>query len=676
MAAHYGAASTSEYFFEQESCFSQPHARKDSMDLCYSPHCKKFFRNFLREQYRTIAAANAEYGTDYKDFAEIEPIELPEAVKRPHLAPLWADFRMAMAASYDNFYKTITGTIQAIQPGARTGGYAECSHGFGSHEAADMWQFSRWTRLSKPYPYFTEQIRAADFAAPGSLMNTGFFGLGVEWRSKEFCAMHPWRDLFQGSNFWYDYLTGLGRGLAHDLSTYPHMQARFEQYREIKSGIGKLIHEARRDPGGAALLYSYASVQHWALSEARGQVDSGSLLYGTVGSRSMYDNTCSWVHILNDVNGAFRFISYEQLASGILSKEKFRLLVLPWSQALSRPEIDAIKTFVKGGGTVLADLRPGVSNEHCKPWETSPLDEVFGVVQDTKAARVRTSPVTVELAGGLFGAMKSDLSLKLASGKAAGSAGKDVPALIRNPYGKGHAILLNFAVDRYFKIGNSFHDCVRTKAAPRMVAFVTRLLRDVPLDRRVRFSPEPKRMRRFLFLSGAIRYVGLVQELPEPLGAYAGGTAAPPAPRKTEVSFDGPAHVYDARNGLYLGFTDSVTAFLTPGVAKVLSLLPYRLDDITVTAPGAVTQGDTVSCQVNLHATAKPEKHVLHIAVVDPEGRKMRHYTSNVNCAGGRTKGAIRLALNERPGVYRLLVRDVASGLEGSATVNVEAVSQ
>ena len=46
-------------------------------------------------------------------------------------------------------------------------------------------------------------------------------------------------------------------------------------------------------------------------------------------------------------------------------------------------------------------------------------------------------------------------------------------------------------------------------------------------------------------------------------------------------------------------------------------------------------------------------------------------YAKNVACAGGRYSGNLRLALNEQPGTYHVLARDVASGLQAAAAAKV-----
>ena len=654
---HYSPYSTREYIFDQEPCFTQFWHRKDSGEVCFCARCQRYFHEYLKQQYGTIDAANTEYETQYGSFDEIEPVKLADVKANPKLAPLWADFRMAMDASHSGFYETLTQTMRSIQPEAKTGEYAPIYQGFRSFDAADMWRMSRWQGVSQPYPTATEQIRV-DFAPPGSLMGRGCWWGPAHSRSKEFAGMHPWRDLFEGFNFFYSYCGDTGMLLAYDLSMFDDMKHRMAQLREIKRGIGRLLHEAKRDHGGVALLYSIASIHHWVLTEG-----------GLTTQGGIKANYSAWVAALADADQPFRFVSYEQLAKGEVTADKFRLLILPWSQAISPAEAARIKAFVTDGGTVLADLRPGVSDGHCKPYDKSPLDEVFGVVQNTKTSGIATTMVTLPAAEGgkpePFGVVRCDETLKLAGGRAEGLAGEGTPALIHNRCGNGQALLLNFSIDHYLvRKERSIH-------APGILTLLDRLLRSTSLDRPVRVAPKLKSLRHFRFLSGNAEYVCLMQDLPEPLIRYAAGTARPLSARRIAVQFAKAAHIHDAREKRYLGHTDRVTTYVTPGVGKVFALMPYRVSRLSLTAPPSVAQGAAIDWAVTLSGALGSEKHILHVSLTDPQGHELRHYSRNVACNGGKATGKLHLALDEKVGAYRLVVTDAATGASDEEQIAV-----
>jgi len=665
---YFGTMSSSEYVFGDEMRFA--HKGRSDFELCFSPWCKQYFRDYLKRQYGTIQALNEEYGTEHKDFSSIEPVKLADVLETPALSPQWADFRMAMEHSYNGIFEMCRAAILADQPEAKVGYLCSFGGQFNSYSGNEMWQASRWADVFQRYEEIIGSKAAIDFARPGSLVQAGlFWGYVPSW-STEFTTMILWDHLFRGANLFMTYNSDVGSLLAYDLSIYDDFKPILEQYREIKGGIGKLIHEAERDTGAIALLYSVPSIHHWTLTNQR------------LKSRSMQRNYNAWASMLTDNNSAFRVISDQQLRDGMLHKEQFRMLVLPWSRALSREEIARVKTFAENGGIVLADIRPGVSDAHCKPYKASPMDELFGVTQNTGRIEMEETlvsvPFTDKASPKPLGLMQTDVSLRLTTGKASGVTENGAPVLISHAYAQGKGILLNFSLDQYVDIRDLIVGMripfVRSTHAPRFLKFLATTLRDNGLENPIPCAPELPDLRRFRFTSGSIEYLGLMQELPESVYAYAGDTARPLTAKKTEIRLPGKAHTYDARAGNYLGFSDRISAFITPGHARLLALLPYRVAGISIEAPATVSQGASLGFGVTISADSEPGKHVLNITVTDPGGRRLRHYDRNVSCRGGHYRGDLHLALNEAPGAYTLRVRDAATGESDALAFKVTAV--
>ena len=665
--------SSTQYMFNQEMSFTQVGNRKYKGDseLCYSPWCKQYFHNYLRKTYGTIAALNTEYVSDYKDFGEVEPVKLDRAAMNRRLWPLWADFRMAMESSYSDFFVRLTKTMQSIQPEVRAGDDWANGTGFRSLDAFDMWKMTRSQRITQPKPHEDINQLWVDFLrdSPGSLIGFGAYWGPSSGRGKVFSRYMPWNELFRGCNYFYTYWGDTGATtLAHDLSMYDDLKILMQEYAELKRGIGKMIHEARRDHNGVALLYSIASIHHWQLSHS--DVTSGRDYY----RGGMQHQYRAWIAMLIDAVGTFRFVSYQQLAEGKLMKDRFKLLVLPWSQALSPAEIEQIKMFVKNGGTVLADMRPGVSDGHCKSYEASPLDEVFGIAQNTGSTELKSewvkTPFGRHKEPAHLGRLETDPSLKLVGGKPAGVAGDSVPVLITNRYGKGKAILLNFGLGGY--VLGATYKIPRTVHAPKILSLVKPLIRGTGVRPPVGLSPELDRLHCYVRRSGSLTYLCLMQDLPAPIQDYAAGIAQPLMTRKTTVTYEKPAHVYASRAGRYLGHSDRADVYITPGVGKVLALLPYRVTAVNVKAPASVTQGAELRYEVTLDATDDPGKHVMHIEVTDPDRNKVHHYSKNLDCIGGKCSGVFTLALNETPGTYRLMATDAATGVAGAAMFKVQ----
>jgi len=656
---HFGRFSCLEYICGDEMGF----AHTPDEELCFSPHCKRFFRDYLKKQYGTIGRLNAEYGSNHKGFEEIEPVELEKALADPKLAPLWADFRMAMEANYSGTFAMMRETARALRPDIMFG-YESSLHGsFNSRMAEDLWQISQWADIASPYECpFTGRARA-DFARRRTRLGHATNGFYAPCWSREFLGSSPWSDLFRGANF---FLNWCGT-YAYDFSIHGVFRPYMTQMREIKRGTGRLLCNAERETGSVALLLSQPSVHAWTLTE------------GDLKSRSMLCNYEAWNALLTDANIPFRVISNVQLAQGILNEGAFDLLVLPWSQALSPEGVAAVRAFAEQGGTVLADLRPAVRDGHCKPYETGALDDVFGVVQNTARADLRKDCVTVPFAAQsepeVLAECRTDGSLSLGEGKALGRAG-DVPVLIFHPYGKGQGVLLNFAIDPAVQFRESIAakriPLFRSAEAPRFLAFFKHLKQRLGLQDVVTYTPELRDLRQYRFSDGPTEYLGLLQELPEPVKRYASRTAAPLTAKRTVVRLRGRSHVYNVRDGRYLGLLDRFPVFVTPGKARLFALLPYRVDKVSVQCASEVTPGDELGLAVNIAAAAPTGRHVLRISVMGPDGREVQHYGRNVDADDGKFTGIWRTALDEAPGPYMLIARDAATGVEGRATVFVK----
>ncbi len=113
-------------------------------------------------------------------------------------------------------------------------------------------------------------------------------------------------------------------------------------------------------------------------------------------------------------------------------------------------------------------------------------------------------------------------------------------------------------------------------------------------------------------------------------------------------------------------------ARLAPGQAALFVTLPYEVTRVVVAPPESVDAGQ----RLDIPATVKtrgvlPGPHLLHVRVFDPNGTPLRLYSRTILARDGHGATYIPLAHNELPGIYRVIVRDVLSGIEGVAQVEV-----
>ena len=55
------------------------------------------------------------------------------------------------------------------------------------------------------------------------------------------------------------------------------------------------------------------------------------------------------------------------LRRGEFDAKRYKVLVLPMAVAIGRKEAEVIRSFVRQGGTLIADVRAGICDGRCKP---------------------------------------------------------------------------------------------------------------------------------------------------------------------------------------------------------------------------------------------------------------------------------------------------------------------
>ena len=108
-----------------------------------------------------------------------------------------------------------------------------------------------------------------------------------------------------------------------------------DEFPDLTGGIDRLIIASRFLDDRIAVGYSYPS---WiAQSDA-------------LGKREL---------VLEELGYQHRFVNLEDVPSGTLEQEGYKLLVLQQTSYLARRQVDAIRTFVARGGTLLCLGRCG-----------------------------------------------------------------------------------------------------------------------------------------------------------------------------------------------------------------------------------------------------------------------------------------------------------------------------
>jgi len=622
-------------------------------ELCFCPHCVTGFAKFLEREYGSVENLNKEYEANFKSFSDVKPVTLEEARKDPKLIPLWVDYRRYMEDVWAGIFRFSRDVIEEVVPKAKVG-YEGSDMSVNSYNAADFYKLMQAMNLNNTYDAPFIPYAVSDFSQPGTLLGLGWYGGYNPCRSEIYNRYIVWRHLFRGANsFWvWHGEPGMEGGVvAPDLSFYDFFKANVEEIKELKKGIGKLIMSAKRI-GDIAILYSASSVHLSTLTE---------------GFPQMEQVLNSMTSLLEDVRCPFKIISYNQLGEGILRKANFRSLILPYSQALSLEEAKEIADFVKGGGVVISDLRPGIFDQHGKPFKRSILDEVFGVKQEP-SPKPKRGKVSLNLGGNFPNSLPdtfSDASITLTTGRQFGEM-EGTPCFIVNKFGQGMAILLNFSLSSYSP---------RSESAPLWRSFLRALLNYAGVKERAKISPDIVGVRAYWFQRDSLQYLGILQELPEPSINYALGKAKPITPSPVKLTLLRKYHIYDVREGKYLGYGNVINTKVEPGRAKLYALFPYKLNKIFISTPSRATQGKELAYEIKLDGTSPSlGLHIVHLSVVDPNGKTIAYYEENLMVSGGKAKGTIPLALNEILGKWKIRAKDVATGISSERTFTVEGI--
>jgi hypothetical protein len=132
-------------------------------------------------------------------------------------------------------------------------------------------------------------------------------------------------------------------------------------------------------------------------------------------------------------------------------------------------------------------------------------------------------------------------------------------------------------------------------------------------------------------------------------------------------------HVYDMREGRYLGNVGSVELTAAASSARLFVLLPYRVEKLNVElGKAAARAGETVAVSVEVVTDGKPAgRHVVHLEARRPDGQTAMYLSQCAETKEGKARLSVPLALNEPAGDWQLRVTDAATRVSASVRMNV-----
>lgn len=621
-----------------------------TLGCCVHPACIAAYRHYLAAQYGTVEKLNASWSSDYKSFDEVDLLDHKDNMETGALAgglyARWFDRQAFARFNLMQFSGRFVKAYQQLDPEGVTG--FEGTGGFGDDYDAIL----GINTFYSPYPGIGDDIIRS--AAPRELIRANWMGYS---KTGDALSDAGWRMVMKGmDSIWYWMWTGVGnwRGyLTPTLDFSPAIADLTEEMKPVRRGLGDLLLQSKMLHGGIAVFYSVPSALSHSVENSR----------EFVGPDATHQ---TWTQLTYDLGLDFRYVTSAMLKRGALNTKEFKVLLLPMAQAIAPEEATAIRSFAQAGGVVVADVRPGIYDGHCKPVTPGVLDDLFGTKRASRDKAERT-PITIrtsladETMDLQLAQARVDPGVQPRTARALGHADK-TPVLYVNHVGGGCAILLNF------QLLSDQPDEAQAAATRRFlkslygVAGVTGWVTSTAPDG----SPLPMTETR-VWQSGNALVFGLWRHMQCEWFSPKTGTEAGP-PVAAMVTFPFPQHVYDLRAGKYLGKVTQIHTQLRWGRANFFLAIPYQIKGVNLTLSAAPRAGQTLTATIRLRIPPNVrERHAVFVEVTDPKGHEAEGSRQVIILNGGSGQVQIPVAYNAMAGKWRLRATELFSGKSAEA---------
>ncbi len=645
----------------------------DELDLCFCPYCMLEMHKWLQSEYLSLDHLNQIWGTHFQSWDLVVPYTLLEAQDAREYAS-WGDHRRFMELTFTEAYRRIGSIIREADPNGviRMSGCQAST----AYSGYDYYELHQHVGYFEAYGVGNQFEYHRSFARPNTIIG-GWFGYGADGVR---VRNSIWNALFHNltliSIFW-EY-SCLNPDFTFSRSAQDMSQAFLEIRRE---GIGKLLlHSAARDSLGIAIHYSMHSIHGTHIHNDAPRFET---------------NRQGWIDILEDLGYQYNFVASQQIESGELVSKGFKLLILPYSIALTDEEAEQIEHFAEQGGIVVGDLQTGIMNEHCVLSDNGKLDELFGIERLSTQARpfyinkgFRTNtefpyfhfnlahiPGREDEESGLI---MAEIGTRVKDGQAAyfNDFMGTVASVVVKEYGLGKGVYLNLAIDQYPLLrrgGGGF-------ALRELIKHIVQLsgVEKPAVIRNSSGAAIECGYESILYTDCGAQYVCVQSKLDTRSTGHDGlsvGGGRSEADRTDEltIEFNRKGHVYNIREKSYLGYTNHVVSEFPYGESQLFAVLPYRVENIRLEVPPVARRGSILKAAIQIQCE-KPEdeyQHVLSINVYNPAGKHEWSYSENKSVRTNSTELSLSIPFNERVGKWTMVVKDTATGVSSSSVFEV-----
>ena len=612
--------------------------------VCFSEHCLKEFRKVLQKEFKTLEALNKSWGSTFKSWEEVTPLQSKDLKDRSRLGR-WLDHKIFMNNVFAHTY--VGGVRQAIKnllPDSRTGLS-------GTYNPGPTYEWSQIMKQADYVAYYSgiQRKLAQDFGGKNLFSGQWYGGYVLPVPREGYAGSHFWRGFLIGANLSPIYAPRAG--ITGDLKLTPVLQHYDKLLTESRKGLGKLILSSSEVPR-IAMLYSQRSL--FACT-------------GTIGANEWQNAISGWHALLGDLGMDYRFIDKEILESKGVDAQ-FKVLILPGAIALSDKEIAQIENFVKKGGTVIADMAPGIYDEHGALRQKSAFAGRFGCTAPKIPEVIQTQ---VDFKGNASGvpAVKGDFRTLNGTNS----------FFHTSALGKGKIVGINLLLSGYQTVtlgGTGGETAQATSGAAafcrawRIIAKGALVKAGIAPHREITDAKGNEAFAESCWRSNGDNHV---------LGLLKFDTSVPVIDPKTgtQITVKVPVkgHVTNLRTGKYLGYTDKVNVLLIPAKGEFFSVMKEKVAKVALTAPRRIKAGAPLNftAKAVTHSGRSAGKVVIHWEFISPSGKRYDRYTGNIlSGADGAVQHSFQSAFNDEKGAWTLNVSCVNSATSNSVKVTVE----
>ena len=586
-------------------------------DGCFSPHCQKEFRNWLKKVYPSLDELNKSWDCDFKSWDEVIALTVAEARQKKSFAG-WLDHRTFNDWNRADAFRIMISAMDKV-----SGGLPYSLSGTSETNPWNAWDYY----LLMPYlkslaAYSGEQTIQHRSFAPHKLSFMPWIGYDASGSDTHYRVIFNLMQGATGFNIYGNF------NIQPDFQLSPKGKELIEILNLYRNGPGEAIMRMDTKTYPIAFLYSPASIKlDWII--------------GLNNQRK--SSTEGFKQLVGDAGLAYDYVAYGQLEkSGV--PEKYQVLFLPMCAALSDKEAAAIEKFVQRGGILIGDFLSGSYDSHGKKRNESALNRVFGI---QSAGNWEKKKVTVKGAGPLKGLdIKADFvetGITPTTAEVIGTADGN-PAVFVNRFGKGKAVYFAASAICTFGDWKEMRYSKNNQLSSRtLLGYVDGFFKEKGIRPFV-MAPTLQGTTLYLRESGNALILGTVRDLAQ--------TSMLGDKKETHViKLAEKRHVYDMLHHRYLGYGDSFKYEYAPSTQAVFALLPYKAEgiDIKFKPDGA---------ELTLLAdTDRFADHTFHVELIDDKGKINPAFNDVVTGKGNKAFYRFRKPLNAR-GKWKLQVRE------------------